>query len=72
MSFHMFLSFAFSFHLVTPIVLKSSSTSWSQRLRGRPILFLPNTTPCNNLLGIRLSAILSTWPSHSIRRIFIN
>lgn len=49
----------------TPRAARSFSTSWIQRLRGRPLLLVPNIVPSRVFFAILPSSILITWPNHS-------
>jgi hypothetical protein len=57
---------AFSIHPLIPILLRSAITSSSHLILGLPILLVTYSFPFSTLLGMAVSSILSTWPSHSI------
>ena len=63
---HSYLSLAFSIHPLIPILLRSAITSSSHLILGLLILFVAYSFPFSTLLGMAISTILSTWPSHCI------
>ena len=71
-SLHWSLFLAFSVQPLIPIFLRSSVTSSVHLNLGLPILLFAYSFPFSTLLGMAISSILSTWPSHCILCVFIN
>ena len=69
---HWSLFLAFSIHPLIPILLISAITSSSHLILGLPILLVAYSFPFSTLLGMAVSSILSTWPSHCILCVFMN
>ena len=72
MSFHFFLSFTSSLHLLTPSTWRSLSTSSFHLFLGFPLLLGPSSSWVKNVLGILSSSILSRWPNQLILCPFIH
>ena len=68
---HWSLFLAFCIHPLIPILLRSAITSSSHLILGLPILLVAYSFPFSTLLGMAVSSILSTWPSHCILCAFI-
>ena len=69
---HRSLFLAFSIHPLIPNLLRSAITSSSHLILGLPILLVAYSFPFSTLLGMAVSSILSTWPSHCILCAFIS
>ena len=72
LSLHWSLFLALSVQPLIPIFLRSSVTSSVHLNLGLPILLFAYSFPFSTLLGMAISSILSTWPSHCILCAFIN
>ena len=66
------LSLSLSLHSFIPIFLRSTDTSSSHLILGRPLRLVAYSFPHSILFGISVSCILSTCPNHRILWHLIN